>query len=100
MIREIKKFSKQRIKRGFDDSETWALDNTVTSFIYPRLKRFVKLAPDVCRPGNLTIDEWKTILDRMLGSFRELSKAGYTNLVKKVDKGLKLFFKYYDRLWW
>lgn len=37
------KFSQQRIERGFDDSETWSLDCTITKFILPRLKDSEKL---------------------------------------------------------
>jgi len=40
-VRE-KKFKKQRLKRGFDDSETWSLRDTIAKFIIPRLKRFKK----------------------------------------------------------
>lgn len=46
-----KNFSKQRIERGFDDSETWSLDSTITSFILPRLKDSKKLRLDF--PLNL-----------------------------------------------
>jgi len=32
-------FIKQRIERGFDDSETWSLRDSMALFILPRLKR-------------------------------------------------------------
>lgn len=32
-----KKFSKQRIERGFDESEIWSLRDTIANFIIPRL---------------------------------------------------------------
>lgn len=33
-------FEKQRLERGFDDSELWSLDKTISGFILPRLKSF------------------------------------------------------------
>jgi len=38
------KYKKQRLERGFDDSETWSLDSTIVSFILPRLKRYFEVA--------------------------------------------------------
>lgn len=37
------KFLWQRWTRGFDDSETWSLDSTISYFILPRLKRFKEI---------------------------------------------------------
>ena len=34
------KFTKQRLERGFDDSETWNLDLTIAKFVLPRLESF------------------------------------------------------------
>ena len=36
-------FVEQRMDRGFDDSETWSLRDTIGNFIIPRLKRFKEL---------------------------------------------------------
>ena len=38
------KFLWQRWTRGFDDSETWSLYDTIARFILPRLKRFKEIA--------------------------------------------------------
>lgn len=38
----IETFKKQRLERGFDDSELWSLCNTIASFIIPRLEAFVE----------------------------------------------------------
>ena len=51
------KFSKQRIERGFDDSETWSLRDTIANFILPRLKAFNEIT--FSRPADLEdISEW------------------------------------------
>lgn len=34
------KYEQQRIERGFDDSETWSLRDTIAKFIIPRLERY------------------------------------------------------------
>jgi len=41
------KMKKQRLKYGFDDSETWSLCNTFAEFMVPRLKRYLKIANEV-----------------------------------------------------
>lgn len=40
IIKNMKKWEKQRYKRGFDDTELWGLDYTIASFILPRLIAF------------------------------------------------------------
>ena len=50
--REIE-FLKQRLERGFDDSETWSLSDTVGLFTLPRLKRF-KEVTDGFRPSTIS----------------------------------------------
>jgi hypothetical protein len=42
-----KAFKKQRLERGFDDSETWCLDLTIAKFIIPRLERFIEISEKV-----------------------------------------------------
>ncbi len=32
-------YSEQRKERGFDDSETWSLSDTIANFIIPRLEK-------------------------------------------------------------
>lgn len=41
------KFLRQRITRGWDDSETWSLDSKITEFILPRLKRFKEIRKNI-----------------------------------------------------
>lgn len=97
--REIK-FSKQRLKRGFDDSETWSLYTTIASFIVPRLKRFKKVNNGY--PANLTEEEWDTILDKMIFSFENCDhdKLFEKEFYDKYEEGINLFAKYFMNLWW
>lgn len=94
---------KQRNERGFDDTETWNLDRTISKFIVPRLKVFAEKTN--CFPNDLTFEKWKAILEDMIWSFNFISDIENVNLVSKNDykrykKGLKLFAKYFDDLWW
>lgn len=99
-----KKFIKQRIKNGFDDSETWSLYSTIAQFIYPRLKRYKEVNNGT--PMGLTENEWNDILDKMIFSFESIvndtidftidEKENYN----KFEEGINLFAKYFLQLWW
>ena len=99
-------FKQQRLERGFDDTETWNLDYTIASFILPRLKRFKQVAN--CYPGNMTLEEWEDILDKMIDAFEIKVKENGESWTSKEEKtkcqkiqeGLDLFAKYYFHLWW
>lgn len=95
-------YSKQRISRGFDDSETWSLDTTISSFIIPRLKRFNELKMN--HPLNMTSDEWTEIIDKIILAFELNVKGTNTsiegNQSEKISEGLDLFTKHFFNLWW
>lgn len=59
------KLKEQRLDREFDDSVLRSLDDAITSFIAPRLRRFRENHWGY--PGGLKSDEaWCEILDKML----------------------------------
>ena len=98
------KFFIQRCIRGFDDSELWSLDGTITTFILPRLRVFRKSTQSY--PSDLkNIDNWYKILDKMIKSF-EYNKSDWSGGIgtyrkkrKEYDEGMQLFAKYYGHLW-
>lgn len=104
------KYQKQRLERGFDDSELWSLDNTITNFILPRLKRFREVHCGY--PASMTSEKWEEILDNMIKAFEYLNdenlgvddnrpfKECHDEREKIINKGLRLFVKYYSGLWW
>jgi hypothetical protein len=99
-IRPIK-FLFQRLTRGFDDSETWSLDSSLSRLILPRLKRYQKVS--ACHPMNLTPEEWNAILDKMIASFEFHAsdlKWSSDSTWQQHDEGIQLFAKYFTRLWW
>lgn len=96
-------YSKQRMIKGFDDSETWSLTDTICRFILPRLKRFKEI--NASTPAQLTEVEWNLILDKMIIAFTLTSRDGGTRIFsieesKQIDDGLDLFREWFMALWW
>lgn len=97
-------WAKQREERGFDDTEMWALDQSIAAFLIPRLKRFKET--HICHPPRITMEQWDEILQKMIDGFEEVltrddltSKRGREYDSSKVREGLKLFAEWYHDLW-
>lgn len=99
-------YKKQRLERGFDDSELWSLDCTIAKFIAPRLKAFKETAAKIGdHPGDVSEQEWQKILGEMVEGFEIYPE--HFNWVeeeaernwKKVDKAMSHFHKYFFALW-
>ena len=100
--REIE-FSKQRQLRGFDDSETWSLTDTICHFILPRLQRFKEI--NASTPAQLTEQEWNDILNKMIIALQLTCKDKGSRIwseeeSKQIDEGLDLFREWFMALWW
>jgi len=96
-------FSLERIARGFDDSETWSLTDTVSNFIIPRLKRFREINPST--PCEMTSGEWDNKLAKMVRAFELIVKDnGSRNWNEEecndIEEGLDLFREWFMQLWW
>ena len=91
-------FKQQRLERGFDDSETWALDCTIAKFIEPRLRRFKEIKAGY--PAIMSEEKWDDILDKMIYAFECINKDTIFDNEDSVDEGLDLFRKYFFNLWW
>lgn len=81
--------------------ELWNLDITIAKFIYPRLVIFRKENIE-CYPGNLkSYKQWEEILDEMIWTFQAIQTINNCdeNENKRINKGLKLFAKYFRSLW-
>ena len=108
-----KKFSKQRIKRGFDDSETWSLRDTIANFIVPRMIRYKEILIETgCRSGydnekdsnGDIIDEIK-MLEKIIRAFELVLRDGGNFILtkeeeKEYNEGIDLFPEYFLSLWW
>ncbi len=98
-----KAFAKQRIKHGFDDSETWSLDTAIAQFTLPRLKRFREVTP--CVPYGWTQEKWYETLDQMIDAMELVIRdcnGPYLSKEesKRMRKGLKVFAEHFCGLWW
>lgn len=96
------KYTQQRLDRGFDDSETWNLDATISKFIYPRLKTFIDDTIKLqCHPGNIEFDTWLDILKKMLKGFEILSQDSERTDDEEqiIETSLDLFKEYFHCLW-
>ncbi len=98
------KYSKQRIERGFDDSELWSLDCTIANFILPRLIEFRKQINGY--PGHLSNEgEWVDMLDKMIEAFELVTQSKLINHnessieYQKFNEGITLFKDNFLNLW-
>ena len=95
-------FEKQRLKRGFDDSEVWNFDATIARFIYPRLLVFIDdVISNQCHPVELTFDEWVNILKEMTEGFKLMSQDNEKSDDEDriIERALDLFRKHFHSLW-
>lgn len=89
-------YKRQRIERGFDDTECWNLDTTILKFVLPRLKRFRECTIGY-PPEFKTLEEWQECLEKMITSIEKIINDDN----KGVDyEGFELFKKYFFNLWW
>lgn len=96
------KYTQQRLERGFDDSETWNLDATISQFIYPRLKAFIDDVKEIkCHPADIEFDVWLNNLEDMLKCFKILSQdfERTKDEEKIIERGLDLFREFFHSLW-
>lgn len=94
-------FKKQRMERGFDDSETWGLDYTVASFIIPRLERYQELANERLARDKQLIREVDMLLEAMKLIVKDEGSHLWNEKEKDiVTQGLALFPKVFTTLWW
>ena len=101
-------------EEGFVEAEFYNLDNTFAMYIYSHLCYF----KDHClvgHPANMTMEEWSKIIDQMIESFKMMitEDEEEDNLLfdkdfikhskrrnRKINRGLRLFAKYFGHLWW
>lgn len=86
--RRFWKFLKQRMKYGFDQSDTLNLSYTIAEFILPRLKMFRDVTVGYPAGQKISgIEEWKETLDKMIMAFDYIIK--YDNHNHDFEKELK-----------
>lgn len=96
-----KVFSEQRMERGFDDSETWSLRDTIGKFTLPRLKRFKEIYTEKI----VNEDDTYKKLDLAIRAFELLIRDNGTFTLtqeehKEYDDGMKAYHEIFLGLWW
>lgn len=96
-----KEYKKQRLKRGFDDSETWSLRDTISVFILPRLKRYREIIENFI----VNNDELYEDCDKAIRAFELVAREnGALIWTKEEEKeyeiGIEAFHRVFLRLWW
>lgn len=92
-------FTRQRIERGFDDSETWSLSGTLANFLLPRLIRFNEL--DCFKREKKYRKDMKNFISLLELEIRDNGERDFTDEEEiTINKGLKAFKRIFFRLWW
>ncbi len=94
-------FILQRIKTGFDESETWSLRDTIANFIIPRLERYIEIAEETIVRDKKLINDTNNLLLSLKLVVRDNGSSIYTNEEEKqLITGLNCFSKVFMSLWW
>jgi len=100
----LRLWKKQRMERGFDDTECWNLDLTICGFVIPRLEVLKQIHHGY--PADIESDEkWCEIVDEMISGFQLVQKKfesfdKWSNEEEQqMQNGLNLFVKYFTNLW-
>jgi len=90
----------QQMEDGIDDSEVWDLRESVASYMYPRLQKFISCASGY--PNEFTnLEDWKKTLEKIAYSIK-LYADGEAELCKdprRFREGTYLFAKHFNDLW-
>jgi hypothetical protein len=103
---KLERYKKQRDERGFDDTETWHLDKSLTLFLIPRLKRFIELNNGF--PSGQTEESFNEKLNFILKSFEEyyynendeVSLELQKERLSNAKKAAALLGEIWFDLWW
>lgn len=89
---------KQKVDVRIDSYDLWNLDYTLSIVILASLRSFRKDAAG--HPASISMKKWESILDHMILAFSKMVDGDF-NLKKdpEIDRGLKLFAKYFQHLW-
>ena len=97
------KFFWQRRTRGFDDSETWDLDDTFLKWFLPRFERFNELNNGYPEDRG-SFENWKNEINQRIIQLKAILDGDnnwYTEgYEKEIDDFLNWFKDNIRHLWW
>lgn len=95
------KYIIQRIKRGWSDEDCWAVDDHLATIIAGMTKQLKETSHG--HPDEMTDEQWVKILQTISEGFQVYTDSIYDGLdetkIKKFDKAMELFTKYFSHLW-
>ncbi len=88
----------QRRTRGWDESEIWSLDITLSAWLWPRLE--LLRDHEHGYPWALDEETWFAILDKLAQTFRFIAEDE-DNPARwaYIEEGLDLFREFFHDLW-
>jgi hypothetical protein len=92
---------KQRLERGFDDSETWSLRDTIANFTLPRLKRYRLIIDGFIKNNDNLYED----VDMAIRAFELVARDEGMLILseeewKEYHAGMEAFNRVFLRLWW
>jgi hypothetical protein len=95
------KWFRQRVKRGFDDTELWDLSITLLKFLQPRLRAWIKQGP-LAVPGKYckaseSQKEFNKALKKWINVLKEIDWMITEEITNKEET--KIFNKYTKRMY-
>lgn len=95
----------RKIQVKIDNWDTWDAYVSLSYIILPLLKEFRKTLNG--HPGTLTMEEWESIVDKMIFAFENIlddevetfNIEVLNEVMPKRQEGLELFGKYFEALW-
>lgn len=80
---KMSQYRKQRIERGFDDTELWNLEFSIAKYVLPRLIEYRKVMNGY--PASVkTFEEFQEIVDKMIYAFDHIvNEDKYTDDLEK-----------------
>lgn len=88
---------------GFIPAQFYDLDTTIGMFMFSHLRYFQEHCMD-CHPQELSEKEWAQVIEDMIQGFKEMTRVETLSRNPRreriIQKGLKLFAKYYKHLWY
>lgn len=94
-------FKHQRLTRGFDDSETWSLCDTIANFTIPRLEAYLEFYDEVI----IDHQGFREKATKLLEALKLIARDDGIRIFspeedEKVREGLKVFPEIFLGLWW
>lgn len=96
---ERKLYAKQRKERGFDDTELWGFDVTLSRYLMPRLQRLKEIAI-AYPPCFNSLEEWNEVLDKIIWACNYKSNTGVAieEDDRRIQESFNLLGKYFQYL--